>query len=210
MCGMRSMRRKGSTGLRRGFAGDFENGFTHRAASTMAFRMTSGLCTLPPAWGTGMTLARPAACALHFVDHLAQVQLRHDEGFDAAGQLADVLLGERPRGDDAELAGANALGARQLGGALGDARGDAVGDHHHFGVVQVHGFEEGAAVGERLQLVLQAAHQLVLRLDVHAGVAALVVREAGDVEAVAVAGLHHVGDQVFAWARRGGTPRATW
>src|ERR1019366_9399448 len=37
-----------------------DNGFTHRAASRMAFRMTSGLCTVPPACGTEMTLARPA------------------------------------------------------------------------------------------------------------------------------------------------------
>src|ERR1019366_7613254 len=39
---------------------DIDSGFTHRAASRMAFRMTSGLCTVPPACDTGMTLARPA------------------------------------------------------------------------------------------------------------------------------------------------------
>src|ERR1019366_9084907 len=37
-----------------------DNGFTHRAASRMAFRMTSGLCTVPPACVTETTLARPA------------------------------------------------------------------------------------------------------------------------------------------------------
>src|SRR3954468_2444080 len=38
---------------------DFEGMVVHRTASRIAFRMTSGLCTLPPAWLTGITLARP-------------------------------------------------------------------------------------------------------------------------------------------------------
>ena len=74
----------------------------------MAFRIASGLCTLPPAWLTGITLALARGGALHLVHHLAQVELRHDEGLHAAGQLADVLLGEGPGGNDAELAGAHA------------------------------------------------------------------------------------------------------
>src|ERR1019366_2528661 len=41
--------------------GGIESGFTHWAASRMAFTMTSGLCTVPPACDTAMTLARPAA-----------------------------------------------------------------------------------------------------------------------------------------------------
>src|ERR1035437_829179 len=50
--------------------------------------------------------------ALDFVDHLAQVQLWDDEGLDPAGEVADVLLRERPGRDDAEYAGANTLRAR--------------------------------------------------------------------------------------------------
>ena len=87
---------------------NFESLFVHRAASTMAFRMASGLCTLPPAWVTGMTLALPAAARATSWTIWPEVQLGHDERLHAAGEIADVLLGEGPGGDDAELAGADA------------------------------------------------------------------------------------------------------
>src|SRR5581483_166832 len=60
------------------------------------------------------------------------------------------------------------------------------------------------AVGERSQLVAQAPHQLVLVFDIHRRIPALVVRQARDVETIALAGVRHFRYQVRA---RGGRQR---
>src|SRR5579883_2747408 len=50
----------------------------------------------------------------HFVHHLSQIQLRHDERFHPLGQLADALLREGPDLNQPELARANAALTRQV------------------------------------------------------------------------------------------------
>ena len=114
------------------------------------------------------------------------------------GDLFDLLLGEGPGGDHAELADLDALVAGHLDGALRDARGDSVGDHDDVGAFDLLFFEEDDLVGVLEDLVLQAAHQFVLNVGRHVGIAALIVGEAGDVDVVALADVRHVGHQVFA------------
>ena len=202
MCGMRSMRRNGSTGLCASggnFVGNFERRFVHRAASRMAFRITSGLCTVPPACGTGN---RSWPCPRR------RVPLRAPSGPGSAraprtpSPCRPVRGCARPGRATPRSAGTcprlHALLARQFDGALRHARSDAVGDHHHFGVFQVGRFEQRPARRPAASACPAGGAPAVLRLHVHAGVAALVVRQAGDVEAVAVARLHHVGHQVRA------------
>ena len=55
----------------------------------MAFRMSSGLWTLPPACPTKRTMALPAGAALHFAHHLAKIQFRHDDALYLCGDVRE-------------------------------------------------------------------------------------------------------------------------
>ena len=62
--------------------------------------------------------------------------------FTFFGDCGHLFLGERPRGDQAELANLHTLLARHVDGALRHARGDPVRDHHHIGALDLFLFEE--------------------------------------------------------------------
>ena len=133
MCGMRSMRRNGSTGLRS------VNGIHEQLSSRrllMAFRISSGLCTLPPACGTRMVLALPPAARSTSRTICPRLSSGTTKALALGGHFADLLFRERPGGDEAELADLHALVAGHVDGALGHARGDAVADHHHVGALE--------------------------------------------------------------------------
>ena len=172
----------------------------HRATSMMAFRMSSGRCTLPPACPTKRTMALPAAARSTSRTICPRFSSATTIAFTLRGDLRNLLFGERPGGDQAELADLHALLARHLDGALRHPRGDAVRHHHHVGALDLFFLVEGDLVDILVDLVHQPPHQLVLHGGRHVGIAALVVGQAGDVDVVAFAGPRHVGNQVVAAA----------
>src|SRR5208283_4135346 len=136
--------------------------------------------------------------ALNFAHHLSEVQFCDHDGIGAGGDFLDLLFGKRPRSDDAELADLHALVAGHLDSTLRDARGDSIRDDDHIRAFDLRFFVENNLVGVLEDLVLQAAHQNVLDVGLHVGIATLVVSEAGDVDVVALADARHVRNQVFA------------
>ena len=136
---------------------------------------------------------------LDFTHHLAQVDFRHHDGIGSGGDFLHLLLGEWPGSDEAELADLDAFVAGHLDATLRHTRGDAVGDHYAVGAVDLIFLEQDDLVGVLDDLVLQTADQLVLDGGCHVRVTAFIVRESGDVDVIALAGVRHVGHQIGAW-----------
>ena len=156
MCGMRSMRRNGST-----------------RDSTRE----SVLIGSPPRWPSGCRRDRArcrrragrerfwqAPCAARSTS--STIWPRFSSGttnaFTFCGQLADALFRERPGRDQPQLADLQPLPAGHLNGPLRHARGDAVGDHHHVGVVEMLGLVQRPGPSALSNLGTQALDQFVL------------------------------------------------
>src|SRR3954468_5229589 len=84
-----------------------------------------------------------AGCGtLDLAHHLSEVEFRNHDALHLFGDSGNLLLGEWPRGNDAELADLQALVAGHLDGALRDPGSDAVGDDHDVSAVHAFFFEE--------------------------------------------------------------------
>ena len=145
-------------GVRRNLVGNFERQvFGHRTASVIALRMASGLCTLPPAWVTGMTLALPSTARATSWTIWPRLSSGTTKALTRPASSRMRCSGNGQAEMMRNLPARMPCRAGQLDGPLRDARRDAIGDDHDFGIFQILGLAEGAAVGERLELVLDAA-----------------------------------------------------
>ncbi len=115
----------------------------HRLASTITFRICSGLCTPPPGvLRRGKFVARPAAARSTSSTICPRLSSGTTKAFTFAASPEILFFGERPGGDEAQLADFESACAGHFDGALGDAGGDAVGDDDDIGIVEMFFFEE--------------------------------------------------------------------
>ncbi len=130
--------------------------------------------------------------AFHLQHHLPIIDLRHDKSLDAPRQLADEVFGERPGRDQLEPADLDALLARQLDRPQRHARGDAIRNHDHLGVVQSFAFHADNVGAIGANFFDQPVNEPFLHSRVSGQrVAALVVRQPGDVHVIALARARH-------------------
>ena len=105
--------------------------------------------------------------------------------------MPDPFFRKGPDGDEPEISDPDALPARQLDGPQRGTGRDPVRDDHNLSFVQVLLLNLNDVVAVDSYLVHQAVDVPLLGQGVHAGIAALVVGQAGDVDAIALAGDGH-------------------
>src|ERR1019366_10247441 len=99
---------------------------------------------------------RIARGSLHFPEHLSQVHLGYDDAVHLFRQGGDLLGGERPERDRAKQSGPDSLRPGQAERLPRRRRNNAVREHHHLGVIAIHGFKLDDFPALPLDLVVQA------------------------------------------------------
>src|SRR5581483_4356346 len=138
----------------------------------------------------------PPCTAFNFMNDLPIIHLDHHESSCLFGKLAQPLFRERPDHNRTKQPGTQSFLTSHFDGSLDDAPGDAISHKDNLSILRSLLLIADNFRCIQPDLVNQALKEGSLGAPVHGRITFFIMRQAGDVNAITLAGSYHLGHSI--------------